>query len=97
MSEAKEEKAEKVPDGMVSTAEGASTNRVVGDDSKPEKQTADQFFTGERTEEDEKVPANHATKGMTVLGWTEASRLENTAEEQERERKAAERRAKKED
>lgn len=87
-----DDREEKVPEGMVSTDAGTDTNTVVGDAGDREKQTPDQFFTGER-EDDGKVDKAHATRGMTILGYTEASRLENTAEQQERERKAAERRA----
>ena len=83
---------EKVPEGMTSTASGVDTNEVV-------TQTPDQFYGGEGFERPDQAeaPKNHATKGMTYLGWTEASRLENTAEQQERDRKDAEKRAAKED
>lgn len=82
---------EKVPDGFVSSAEGAATNEPLGSEQERPKQTPDQFFDGERDRPDQaEAPKNHATKGMTTLGWTEASRLENTAEDQERDRKAAE-------
>lgn len=82
-----------------STAEGTSSNRQVGDSgneaegSEPEGQTPDQFFTGDRRD-DGPVPKNHATKGMTSLGTVEASRIENTTEQFEAERKAAERTSK---
>jgi hypothetical protein len=33
------------------------------------------------------APKGHATKGMTRLGYTEASRIENTTAQQEAERK----------
>lgn len=59
------------------------------------EQTPDQFFTGEPAE-DEDVPASHATKGMTVLGVTEASRIEDSAITLEKERRALERRIAKE-
>lgn len=78
--------------GFTSTASGVETNEVV-------TQTPDQFFdpSREQAARDVPPPKNHATKGMTSLGWTEASRLENTAEQQERDRKAAEKLAAKED
>lgn len=90
MSDEKKEAPEepKVPEGMTSTSEGVQTNEVV-------TQTPDQFYGGEGSErrDQAEAPKGHATKGMTQLGWTEASRLEDTAEQQERDRKDAERRA----
>ena len=85
-------KEEKVPEGMTSTSEGVQTNEVVN-------QTPDQFYGGEGQErrDEAEAPKSHATKGMTHLGWTEASRLEDTAEQQERDRKDAEKRSSKED
>jgi hypothetical protein len=83
-------------DDFTSTARGAETNEpVTGDQFRPAEQTPDQFFDPQREQEarDRDVPANHATKGMTSLGYAEASRIENTAELQEKERKAFERRA----
>ena len=85
------EKENDAPKGMTSTAEGVQTNHEVG------KQTDDQFFHGDRERpEDKPAPASHATKGMTSLGYTEASRIEDTAKFQEAERKAAEKAAAKE-
>lgn len=78
-----------------STAEGTESNTPVGDpDARPE-QTEDQFFDGdrERAKADEHTDPRHATKGMTVLGYTEASRIEGTAALQEQERRAAEKAA----
>lgn len=88
--------------GFVSTAEGASTNEPINAEQERPKQTPDQFFDPARELEDrEKAPPkSHATRGMTSLGWTEASRIEDTAKQQEADRKAAERareRAEKED
>lgn len=66
-----------------STASGTATNEVV--------QTPDQFFDGEAERPElQASPANHATKGMTTLGYTEAHRLEDTAAIQDAEREAAE-------
>ncbi|HEX5016510.1 MAG TPA: hypothetical protein VFX15_02865 [Actinomycetes bacterium] len=89
---ADDEKQEEAPKGFVSTAEGAETNEPLGSDQERPKQTPDQFFDPSRDRPDAaEAPKSHATKGMTSLGYTEASRLENTAEQQERDRKAAER------
>ena len=85
--------------GFVSTATGADSNEPVNIAQEREPQTPDQFWNPERELADraKDPPKNHATKGMTSLGFTEASRLENTAEQQERDRKAAEKAAKRED
>jgi len=59
-----------------------------------EEQTPEQFTPlAEPSEVDEDVPASHATKGMTVLGYTEASRIEGSHDILEKERRAFERRA----
>lgn len=89
----------KVEKGFVSTAQGASTNKPVNIAQEDVHQTPDQFFDPARelAEREKDPPKNHATKGMTTLGWTEASRLENTADQQERDRKVAEKLAAKED
>lgn len=83
-----ETKAEK---GFTSTAEGASTNKPVNVAQEDIRQTPDQFFNPAVEDEKRNVdpPKSHATKGMTVLGFTEASRIENTMEAEERERKRA--------
>lgn len=77
-------------DKTVSTDANTDSNKVVG----AEEQTPDQFYTGEPPA-DEKVDPKHATEGMSSLGYTEASRLDNTAAQQEADRKAAERAASK--
>lgn len=84
-----------VPKGFTSTAVGAATNEpVTGEQYRPGKQTPDQFFNGdEMRPENFEAPKNHATKGMTSLGYSEASRLEDTAAQQEADRKAAEKAA----
>ncbi len=56
--------------------------------SDPDEQTPDQFTTGPEPTEGQEAPASHATTGMTVLGFTEASRIEGHATAQEAERKA---------
>lgn len=81
--------------GFVSTDEGTQSSTEVGKD-EPEGQTPDQFFTG-APDPDEKVDPKHATKGMTNLGYTEASRIEGTAAKQLAEQKAAEKAAAKGD
>lgn len=82
------------PEGKqtTSTGEGASNNKVINDTPEKVGQTPDQFYGGEGTErrDQAEAPKGHATKGMTSLGWTEASRLEGTAALQESDRKAAE-------
>ena len=82
-------------DTTASTAEGATANTVVGSDDEPVKQTPDQFYdpAAEQAKADKDVDPKHATKGMTKLGYTEASRIENSAEIQEAERKEAEKAA----
>lgn len=77
--------------GFTSTAEGASTNKPINIAQEDVKQTPDQFFNPAVEDEKRNVdpPKNHATKGMTVLGYTEASRIEDTMEAEERERKRA--------
>ncbi len=89
---------EKTPKGFESTDSGADSNTEVGSEDKLPKQTPDQFFDPAREQEarDAAPPKNHATKGMTSLGYSEASRLENTVEQQEADRKAAEKAAAKE-
>jgi len=81
-------------DKTASTKEGTESNTPVGDPDRPQ-QTPDQFFNPdeERAKADADVPASHATKGMTSLGYTEASRIEGTSAFQEKERRAAERAA----
>jgi len=81
-------------DKTASTQEGTESNTPVGEPEAPQ-QTPDQFYNPEveRAKADAEVPANHATKGMTTLGYTEASRIENTAEFQEQERRAADKAA----
>jgi hypothetical protein len=87
------------PKGFESTASGVETNEVVGSKEDLPKQTPDQFYDPAVEAEKNAVapPKNHATKGMTSLGWSEASRIENTAAQQEADRKAAEKAAAKED
>lgn len=75
----------KPAEGM--TTPSVETNREVG-------QTPDQFYGAERPDE-APVPKGHATKGMTILGHTEASRLEDTVAVQEADRKFAEKQAEK--
>lgn len=80
-----------------STGEGASNNRAINDTPEKVGQTPDQFYGGDDTRPDQApAPKGHATKGMTPLGWSEASRLEDTAAQQERDRKDAEKRTAKE-
>lgn len=80
-----DQEKETVPEGMVSTEEGVQTNHEVG------KQTKDQFYDGDaQRPENQPSDPKHATKGMTTFGYSEASRIENTAELQEQERKAYE-------
>lgn len=80
--------SEDKPKDSTSTAEGTKTNEVLGG------QTPDQFFDGEALRpENFDAPKSHATKGMTSLGYTEASRIDDTAKAQEVERKAAEKAA----
>ncbi len=71
-----------------STKSGTESNKVVQD--------PDEFFDGGERPEDQPVPKGHATKGMTVLGYTEASRIEDTATALEAEQKAAEKASAKE-
>ena len=80
---------EKVPEGFTSTGVGADTNEpVTGPQYRPGEQKPDQFFNGEAERpENQEAPKSHATKGMTRLGWSEASRIENTAKLQEQERR----------
>ena len=82
-------------DETASTTEGTESNTPVGEPDAPPQQTPDQFFNpdDERAKADADVPANHATKGMTSLGYTEASRIEGTAALQEQERDEAEKAA----
>ena len=82
-------------DDTASTVEGTESNTPVGEPDAPQQQTPDQFFNPdkERADADASVPANHATKGMTRLGYTEASRIEGTAALQEQERDEAEKAA----
>lgn len=64
----------------VSTKEGTETNEVIG-------QKDDQFSgASDERPEDQPSPASHATKGMTVLGYSEASRIEDSAIASEKER-----------
>lgn len=66
-------------------------------DAKIEEQTPDQFITlGADDAEDEAVPANHATKGMVELGYTEASRITDSHIALSKEQRAFERKAAKE-
>jgi hypothetical protein len=90
--------ADKTPDpaeGM--TEQPTSSNTVInpqtGEAPVIQPQTPDQFIGGEPEEDEKPVDPKHATKGMTSLGYTEASRIENTAAIQEEERKAAEKAA----
>jgi hypothetical protein len=78
-------------DETVPSDQGNEQNTVLSTEPAPgiEPQTADQFYTGE-PDPDEKVDPAHATEGMSTLGYTEASRIENTAELQEAERAAYE-------
>lgn len=75
-----------------STVEGTTSNTVVGAGSAPVEQTPDQFYdpAAEQAKANEDVDPAHATVGMTTLGYTEASRIENTTAFQEAEREAAE-------
>lgn len=56
-------------ESTVSTEKGTETNEVI---QKPED-----FFDPQRELDERNVdpPKNHATKGMTELGYTEASRV----------------------
>jgi hypothetical protein len=81
-----------VADDTVSSDQGNAQNTVLGAEAAIEPQTPDQFYTGE-PEEDEKVDPKHATEGMTTLGYSEASRIEDTAAAQEAEREAYEKEA----
>ena len=94
----KDTKETEAPKGYVSTDAGTESSTPVGE-PEPEGQTPDQFFDPAKEAEKAAVdpPKNHATKGMTRLGWSEASRLEDTAAQQERDRKEAEKAAAKED
>jgi hypothetical protein len=55
-----------------------------------EEQTPEQFNTGPEPTEDQEAPASHATKGMVTLGYTEASRIEDSLARQLAEQKAHE-------
>lgn len=79
-----------------STGEGASNNKVINDTPEKVGQSSDQFYGGDERRDAAEAPKSHATKGMASLGWSEASRIENTADQQEDDRKAAEKRVAKE-
>lgn len=83
-------------DTTASTTEGTTSNTVVGAEGSSTEQTPDQFYdpaveAAKAAEAD--VDPKHATKGMTKLGYTEASRIEGTAALQEQEQKEAEKAA----
>lgn len=90
--------ADKTPDpaeGMAEqpTASNTVVNPQTGEAPEIKEQTPDQFYSGAPDEDEKDPPKDHATKGMTSLGYLEASRIENTAAVQEEERKAAEKAA----
>jgi len=92
------DKAADPAEGMTTPAPTSNTvvNPETGEAAKIEEQTPDQFYDGVDPEADKAPPKDHATKGMSTLGYTEASRIEDTAAAQEDERKAAEKAAAKE-
>jgi hypothetical protein len=78
-------------ESTVDSDTGNEQNTVLTEGAPPaiEPQTPDQFYTGEPDPDAEVDPA-HATEGMTTLGYSEASRIENTTAAQEEERAAYE-------
>jgi hypothetical protein len=92
------DKAADPAEGMVTPGPTANTviNPETGLATELQEQTPDQFYDGTDPDADKPPPKDHATKGMVSLGYTEASRIEDTAAAQEEERKAAEKAASKE-